>query len=386
MKEKQRDRVIEALSTCRSFEDVKRIGILFHGTCEKIEGDPKGGGYDGVFWTAESPDVAQAYIPRSGVTTWLHAPSDYCRDDHIKPMKHGGWIMDWAMQRAGVTLDDLDVTWNGMSAYSWTIPKNWPTEGDLEDHLLSMGYEADAMGVYKVSLSYEKSLDGTGSRECLKPADWKLPGHLLIILANEIDIRDPEWSEDALGYETHNRVADFDRFSQSGIDAIRMSDCLQSDYQGNVPHKSIGLFPQGLEKISWMSIPATRHDGASLETWKGAETPEFSEFMKGLNPDYQTSDEIERANRRYAVMCDSSRAFDQKILARAAPERSKEKGFWVYDDPGKVWLMDRKTAEEVAGRLVFNNPRIVREEKALAIIARQREAKMTRDHTIENQT
>ena len=376
MSEKHKDKVISALSKCKTFEDVKALGILFHGTCEDLVGDLRGGGYDDVFWTASSPDIAQAYIPRSGVTSWVHAPADYEREDHITPSRNGGWVMEWALERAGVTLDDLDVSWNGLSPWSWTIPDGWPTEGDLDDYIRSLGYEADGMGIYTVSLNY-RDMDGDGkSRETVMPADWKLQGDLVIILPEDLDVREPEWSEDALGYETHNRIADFADFAEAGLEAFHMSDCLQSDFQGNVPHKSIGILPAGLKKLSWITVPATRHDGEDQSVWHGAETREFAAFMKSINPEYRTMSEIEKENRRYAVMCDSHRPYDKTVLARAKPACSKETGFWVETDPDEVWIMDRETAEEVAGKLVFNSPRIVRAEKALGIIEKQRQARL----------
>jgi hypothetical protein len=376
MSEKHKDKVIAALSRCRSFEDVKALGILFHGTCEDLVGDLEGGGYDGVFWTAASPDIAQAYIPKSGVTSWLHAPAACERKDRISPSRNGGWIMDWAFEKAGVTLEDLDVTWNGESAWSWTIPDGWPTEGDLDDYIKSLGYEPDGMGIYTVSLSYSEKTDDGRWKETIKPADWKLQGELVIILPENLDIRDPEWSEDALGYETHNRIVDFAGFADAGHEAFHMSDKLQSDFQGNIPHMSVGILPAGLEKLSWLTIPATRHDGETSTVWRGAETPEFAAFMKSINPEYRTMSDIEKENRRYAVMCDSQRPYDKTILARAKPGCSKETGFWVDTDPDDVWIMDRETAEEIAGNLVFNSPRIVRAEKALGIIEKQREARM----------
>ena len=44
--------------------------VLFHGTLERFWGTPRPGGYDGVLWAAESPAVAQSYIPKSGGRTY----------------------------------------------------------------------------------------------------------------------------------------------------------------------------------------------------------------------------------------------------------------------------------------------------------------------------
>lgn len=81
------------------------------------------------------------------------------------------------------------------------------------------------------------------------------------------------------------------------------------------------------------------------------------------------------AERLYAVMTDSHRPFDRSVLARMRPSRSRESGFWTDDQPDEVWVMDRATAEEVLAGLSLNSPRIVRAEKALALITAQQNAK-----------
>jgi len=367
------ERVRDALARCNSFEEVRARGFLFHGTCEQITGDIQGSGYDGVFWTADRPSIAQAYIPRSGSTTWLHEPYESDRDSYLKPSKHIGFVMRWALDRAGVTLDDLDVEWNGMQAWSWTIPKGWPTEGDFDDMIRSMGYVADDRGCYTVSTRY------TDEGETLIPADWTLPGQLLIALPDEdFSLSEARWSEDGLGYASHNRVADFDSFAQSGQHGFSMEDCLQSDIQGNVGHEAFGILPEGIKHLSWMAIPAVRHDGADLDVFSKPETPAFVAFMKEINPNYKTENEIavteEKENRLYAIMTDSHQPYDKTILARMSPTRSKVSGFWTDRDPEGVWLMKREEAEDVLSKLHWNNPRLVRAEKAIGIIEAQRDA------------
>jgi hypothetical protein len=76
------------------------------------------------------------------------------------------------------------------------------------------------------------------------------------------------------------------------------------------------------------------------------------------------------AERRYAVMTDSPRT-PLVILARVRPVASKEGGFWTANEPDRVWLMSHEDAISVRDRLGHNNPRIMRAEKALAIILRQ---------------
>ena len=281
--------VISALSGCDSFEDVKSSGILFHGTCEPLEGELHGG-EDGVFWTADRPSVAQAYIPKSGVISLLTEPFPYNRDEEVSPVRHQSFIMDWALDRAGVEMKDLDATWtrDNKRLSCWSVPKNWPTNGDLDDHVKSMGYHADEHGIYELSIRYDEE-----GREQLMHADWSLPGQLIIVLPKTgFTANYPDWSEDALNYEPHNRLADFARFAENGLHGFRISDRLQSNFMGNVGHEAIGILPAGLEAMSWMAIPAIRHDGESHEVFRNPETAEFIELMKELNPDYRQECDI----------------------------------------------------------------------------------------------
>lgn len=80
-----------------------------------------------------------------------------------------------------------------------------------------------------------------------------------------------------------------------------------------------------------------------------------------------------KEERLYAVMTDSPRAFSKTVLARVKPHASKKTGFWTDVDTGSVWLMNRETATDLLSKLRLNNPRMVRAEKALAIIEGQME-------------
>ena len=277
------DAVRQALSECASFEDVRARGFLFHGTCENIEGPIRGGAYDGVFWTAPKPSLAQAYIPRSGITSFVHRPADHERADRIEPSKWRSHALQWALEKAGVTIEDLDVTWNGQRAWSWTIPNGWPTLGEYDDFIQGLEYRVSPRFPDTYEVSQVSNADG---RLEIMPADWRLPGHLLILLPDGLDIREPDWSEDGLGYTSHNRVGDFSTFALRGMHAFRMGDQLQSDHLGNVGHEAIGILPAGLERVSWLAIPAVRHDGEDHAVFRQPETPDFIAFMREINPAY----------------------------------------------------------------------------------------------------
>jgi hypothetical protein len=83
--------VLKALARCNSFDDVRALGALFHGTCEELDGNTlQGGGYDNVFWTAETPSVAQAYIPSAGIISYIYKTSSHRQQDYLSPAKQTG--------------------------------------------------------------------------------------------------------------------------------------------------------------------------------------------------------------------------------------------------------------------------------------------------------
>jgi hypothetical protein len=180
---------------------------------------------------------------------------------------------EWALARCGATLEDLETEWEGPRARSWRIPDGRPTEGNYEDHLKSLGYRVNDRGIYEVAQRFR------GESIEIMPADWKMPGMLIIALADRITIQAPRWSDEALGYRAHNRVADFARFAAEGVEAFRMQDQLQSKHRGNVGHSAIGTLPAGLEKLSRMAIPAVNHDGPGADAFLRPETAEFTRFM-----------------------------------------------------------------------------------------------------------
>lgn len=74
-------------------------------------------------------------------------------------------------------------------------------------------------------------------------------------------------------------------------------------------------------------------------------------------------------DRRYTVVT----TYDGQKLARKL-WADRRRGFWTHDNPEDIWSMDRNTAEEIARRLVYNQPQVVRLEKAIGWIEAQRDA------------
>src|SRR3546814_4990634 len=63
-------------------------GLFFHGSIEPRKNSlPHAGGYDGAFWTADKPLIAQTYIPQWGGSTLISLPR-HRPDDPIAPNKY----------------------------------------------------------------------------------------------------------------------------------------------------------------------------------------------------------------------------------------------------------------------------------------------------------
>lgn len=251
-------------------------GLLFHGTCEPISGPLRPGAYDGVFWTARNPAIAQAYIPSAGVKRILQIPSDHDLGERIRPTTPDDPVMTWALARCRSGWEDLEVEIRHGRPISWRILDGWPNRGDLRSWIAQdLGYGLPARGYWEVACAR----DATGV-ETFMPQVWRLPGQLFVLHVPDLEITQPIWSDDQVHLKPHNRTADFRRMAASGVEAFSMSDLLQSDHLGNVPHVSVGLLPAGLARADWISIPARRHDGEDPAIFGQQITPDLAAFLE----------------------------------------------------------------------------------------------------------
>lgn len=264
-------------------------GLLFHGTCEPISGDLRPGAYDGVFWTARTPAVAQAYIPSAGVKRILSIPGPSEMADRLRPTEPGDPIMSWALSRCGAVWQDLDVDIARGRPASWRVLSNWPSRGDLRSWISEdLGYGLPDRGYWEVSCARDAS-----GREVIMPASWRMPGQLFILHVPDLAVIHPTWSEDQVMLKPHNRTADFRRMSEAGIEAFAMSDLLQSDVLGNVAHVSVGLLPAALARADWISIPARRHDGDDPSIFRQSMTPDLAAFLEAFPASSSTFEDLD---------------------------------------------------------------------------------------------
>lgn len=241
---------------------------LFHGTAEKIKGPLRGGGYDGILWTAEDSTIAQNYIPVAGSTLYFKEIDSCEIKESVKP-----YDIDLKLgEQMGYKAMIYSEKYGRPNSWSWFKGKKSVhlKKGELKEYIEDfLGYKAKN-GLYKLRMERGK----------IMPSEYKIQGELYIMtlkegqeiklfdyrLGNEGDLQNPQY----------NHLSAFEKIKISGYDGVIINDFAQSNNWGNLGHKSIGLFPSGIDKMEYVSIPATNFDfGDSLRVFH---TPEYSAY------------------------------------------------------------------------------------------------------------
>lgn len=221
---------------------------LFHGTCESIIGNLKPGG-DGLFWMAESPAIAQSYIPESG--SYLMFPVyELSKNQTIVPDKGFNYSILCQMGYAS----DYKVKWENDRAISWTTTKS-VKNNEVKDYIeKTLGYEPKN-NMYKIRFSTNK--DGTYN---ILKYNEKKQGSLYIMLGKEkLQIKDLTEMGFDLTNPAYLQFNLFSKIEQQGYDGVRINDYAQTEEWGNLGHVSIGIFKSSLDKLSNICIPAKNH-------------------------------------------------------------------------------------------------------------------------------
>lgn len=257
-----------SIERCQSASQLSALELCFHGTVEPIRGALQVGG-DGLFWTASSPAVAQAYIPASGSSIFI-STSRWGRSERIRP-DVDPVVLDWALSRSGATLAELDVQAECGRSTSWRVPANWPRWGDLEDFLEDLGYDV-RRGSCWVKL---------GPDSAMMPADWRLPGRLYILRPPRLRLAPVGPQEGDLQDPSHLRLDKFEAARRAGYDGVLISDFLQSPEYGNVGHPAVGLFQSALNRCEYLAIPARHHAFVSTTDLASPLTEEITALLGG---------------------------------------------------------------------------------------------------------
>lgn len=251
---------------------VNTSDLLFHGTACEIVGELHGGGYDNVFWTAETPDIAQTYIPSCGIHVFVNKPPEYSLNDSIRP---DGFWYDLALT-LGYEAYDIEYKYNFPCGWIWRDNKS-PKIGDLYQYLINdLGYDrnADCLEV-KQSYTDDKKVH-------FYHADYEMPGSLYILKGKEnLNIYDYTVGREAdLTDLDYHKLSLFRKVEAQGYDGIKIWDFTKTKRFGNVSHVSIGLFPKGIKKLEHEVIAATHFDWKEdMSDFFSQTTPQYSEWL-----------------------------------------------------------------------------------------------------------
>lgn len=245
-------------------------GLMFHGTAEPFAGAPDArAGADGVFWTADSPLIAQTYIPDAGLTAYVSKPSEWRLDERVRPDRHSFWT-DFAVNDMGRPPPDVEYDAFG-AAKSWSVDADWPTYRQCLAALRALGY---AFMDDCEQVKYASGPTGPIAR-----ADWQQPGQVFVTAADGLRLLDRSTGEGDLTEKAHLDFDLFRRAEKAGYDGIVIDDFAQSIDCGNVGHRSVGLFAHVVDRLEFVAYPAVHR---RLGGARSLGTPDFESFAAGL--------------------------------------------------------------------------------------------------------
>jgi len=267
------EKAIKSVGTFEAFQKT----LLFHGTCEEIKGNIRGGGYDGVLWTATTPTVAQNYIPTSGASMSFAIKQGFELNDRVS-FHYDGDIELTILAMMGYKIRvDTEEGFQKITGYTVIKDKKYadlPKNKELNDFVINeLGYAPDSSGRVDLKLDHKE-----GKRRLLK-ADYEMPGTLYVFTgAEKLNLYDYSTGESDLMNVQYHDLEMFKSLEEKGYDGVIIDDFAQSERYGNVGHRSVGLFSEGIKKLGVEPLPAVNYDWGKLDEkhpLSAIETPEF---------------------------------------------------------------------------------------------------------------
>lgn len=246
---------------------------LFHGTLEEFDDAPRPGG-DGVLWLAESPSIAQLYIPCSGGAAGF-SPTLLTR-----PTKHDA--LRELQRDIGIEYDHDQVEWDDIGRpVRFMAPDGWdelPTVEYVVSALRGLGFDVESKYSSVLVNTY---FDAHGGHRYLLPGQCRdgtlYVGHLLepLLLWSFVNtgggLNDPQY----------NWFDKFDVVRSMGFDGVLIEDFAQSEDWGNIGHLSVGLFGEALDAVEWERFPA-QYEEWNRNDATDAYPVEVTPFLKEL--------------------------------------------------------------------------------------------------------
>lgn len=248
--------------------------FLFHGTTYDFD-TPRTGGYDDLFWTADSSAVAQNYISESNglVSTGHIFSSDM--NMRVRPNLNDPYYA--IVQMMGHKAIDAKYDRNGI-AQSFSAGSEYPTYHEMVQYIEThLGYISENTNPKSYRLK-TKGWDSEARHDLIAPAAYKKPGFLHIVSGHEgLRIFDMSNAEGDLSSPQHNELSKFSELRKRGYDGVIINDFCQSKTWGNLEHKSYGFFKDSIAELKIDRIPAVNFDWAcdNTEMVKAKDTAEF---------------------------------------------------------------------------------------------------------------
>ena len=252
--------------------------FLFHGTIEEFGDALRPSPYDGCLWLAETPTIAQTYIPAS-LGALLLSVEPYELERLVRPEFNGmparpSGLYAFALQMGFPPANEISCDFLGQ-ARSFVSPVGYPRYATIVEKLTAMGYPPDIRGGFTAWVKYERGEDGV---EAFRPAGYQREGRLFVVdcvaelrLADLADDRERNRME-----PDYQKLDTFRRAEGRGYDGVVVDEIRQSETRGAVGHRSIGLFAGALGKIRYAAIPAKHFDWPESGGGASKATPEFA--------------------------------------------------------------------------------------------------------------
>ncbi|MCK9601154.1 MAG: hypothetical protein M0R06_19090, partial [Sphaerochaeta sp.] len=314
---------------------VDKTDLLFHATGEDIEGDLRGGGYDGILWTAETPSISQTYIPESGSRVVLSMPDHRLSDPFVPD--HPTKIA--LLKQMGFHPDVEEV--NGrVTSWGYAPGEKMVKTSDVKEYIeKTLGYKPNEYGAYDLKLKSEE--DG----ERVMPAEYKLPGKLFIFKGKKaLNLFDMSTGESDLTDLQYHNIEAFKKAQEAGYDGVVIDDFAQTKSQGNIGHRSIGLFPAGIKKIQRV----TEIDATHFDFEKGVSgvrnTPEYERSGLPLFQPTRASINVLTHKIRLGEFADSSSFIHEAAhdflqdMSDYVAEGKASEDYLKFWEPVKSWL------------------------------------------------
>lgn len=301
----------------------KSGSILFHGSGEKFDKRKlKVGGYDKVFWTTDSPLIAQTYIPTSGTsvkisTKSLTKPSNNdiittlqemlniaYRDIQYKHNMPSSWIKSEIERRIydkySNTDKMYDITRKIIELKEKEGYDNYKKLKELEKKYseLLKDNKAEEMFLRYINKSLEKIgispiekeseynfiYEIKQSRGKILKTNENLIGTLFILETK----RDFKFYDNTMGGNIegdltnldYHKIGLFRKLESMGYDGIKINDFAQSVDQGNIGHLSYGFFNSSIKDLKINHVDAIHREiDGNLRKYGWDKTPEYENFL-----------------------------------------------------------------------------------------------------------